>query len=68
VIGRLALAPRSCSDCGKANPTVLIETTSGDRLCSRCWAETTRVPAVVQPGTPALDRHMARVEAQEAQT
>jgi recombinational DNA repair protein (RecF pathway) len=58
--------PRRCSDCGEVDLSVMVQTASGAMLCGRCWAETTRVPQVRQPATPALDQHIARLEEREA--
>jgi hypothetical protein len=58
--------PRRCLDCGAVDQIVVIETACGDRLCARCWIETTRDSSAHRPATPRLDEHMRRIEEREA--
>ena len=53
---------RQCSDCG-VDPTLLVETACGDRLCRRCWNETTAGAARPAPAAPSVDRWIRRQEA-----
>lgn len=45
----------TCTDCGTADVTVLVETTLGDWFCRRCWADTTAGAERPMPATPRLD-------------
>lgn len=50
------ISKRCCTACNQLNPVVLIHTALGDRLCRRCWRETTQDSGVYVPPTPTLDR------------
>jgi recombinational DNA repair protein (RecF pathway) len=53
-----SIAEHRCADCGTPDLTIMLVTSLGDRLCRRCWVETTTIPAGHQPATPTLDRHL----------
>ena len=55
MIGYVPLPRRCTGGCGIGDTTVLIETDCGDRLCRRCFDETTRVTGRL-PAAPKTDR------------
>ena len=64
----MTVATNVCTDCGAADMTVLVETRCGDRLCRRCWNETTRAPSANEPATPKLDFWIAAADHLAAET